>query len=361
MMTMFGSRKKAIYALVTSLVIAVAAVLFLLSLTGTKSEAVLNCISDDPTVLAAVDDVKARLEGVGLSDSRSMLSIGVDNHLERMCSGEVEPDVLFTYASQLETLNEIGRQYGQLVPADLWDAQSSEMREDDIQVYEVVDTLVGSQLEYAQLMIRAYNRFYTFKESESDDTALDTALDIFLYTVEYHEQLTGVDFDTMDAETAREIGMEIVRTWQELIGYTFRTNPLTGDPLFPYDIFTHFSITNMWRYHIQRNLFIGVVWGVTGFDSRFVGHPQNSNQVEHVAVTTALQYVYDYSTMALNALEVRDTLSGKQQPAESRADQSVNTLIASEFIPRFEDGYVQAIEYLRCVLSSPEETLCTTT
>ncbi|PJF33487.1 MAG: hypothetical protein CUN57_02035 [Phototrophicales bacterium] len=114
----------------------------------------------------------------------------------------------------------------------------------------------------------------------------------------------------------------------------------------------------MWRHKTETHTFIGTIWGVSGFDSRFVGNPENSNQVEHLAISIALQYAYDTSVVLLNALEIRDTFNGKQPLPMTRADQAINYVAATEFLPHFEDGYAQTIERLRCILSRPETTTC---
>ena len=306
-----------------------------------------------------VGQIKHQLLDIGLSNASFMNSTGIQNHVERLCRGEVTGAVLDTYISQLESLTDIGHQFGQPVPVALWDVQTPEMQVENVSEYEAINTLVNSELEYAQLLIRAYNRFYIFKQNQSRDTALDTALDIFLYTVEYYEQVTNLDFGTIDAEAKEEIGIAIIQTWQQIIGSTARTNPLNGDPLFPFNMFSHFNVTDMWRQHTRQNIFIGLIWGVSGFDLHFVGDLQNSNQVEHLAMSMALQYVYNYSVVLLNTLEVRDTLNGKQQPVMSLADQNINNIIASEFLPLFKDNYVYAIEYLRCILAVAETASCT--
>lgn len=338
------------YILVACLACVLLAVLILAVIVLSRPQLQLNCASDDPTVLAEISHIADRLNTIGLRDSR------IDNHIQRLCDGEVTSDVLYTYADQLEMLNEIGLQVGEPIPVDVWDEQPRDMNNRNIDVYQNIAAL-SSQPDYIQLLIRAYNRFYTFNQNPSTNTALDTGLDIFLYTVEYYDQITDADFDTLDTESVHELGIEIVKTWQELIGYTFRINPLTGDPLFPSGPYTHFNVTNMWRNQVRTNASIGRIWGTSGFDLRFVGNArQNNNQMEHVAVSLALQYVYDQSLMVLNALEVRDTMNGKQEAPNSVADQAVNNVIAYEFIPYFEEGYVQAIERLRCVLSTPAET-----
>jgi len=359
MNTLRASRLSGKYILVAILAILLLGILFPVLILFSQSEVGLDCASNDPTVLAVVQDVKDRLQEVGLGEPQFTDNIGIDTHIERLCRDEVTSDVLYTYADQIENLNRIGQQVGQAIPVGFWDVQTEEMQANNANEYQAIDALVNAHPEYAQLLIRAYNRFYTFKQKPSTDTALDTGLDILLYTVDYYEQLLDVDFDTMDEATTHEIGLEIAQTWLHLIGYTPRINPLTDEPLFQYSIFSHFSITDMWRHQTRSHSFIGLIWGISGFDFQYVGDAENSNQVEHIAVSLALQYVYDNSLLALNALEIRDTVNGKQRPVMSIADQAVNNIIASEFIPYFEEDYVQAINRLRCILSSSEVTFCT--
>lgn len=306
--------------------------------------------SCDPDNRVEIDQIENRLLEVGLKNRRYLNSTGIREHINRLCDGDVSPDQLYQYADQIELLSARSGQFGESIPPTFWDVQTPNMKDNDVTEYDVVNTLVITHAEYLELLSRAYNRFYDFKDNGSPDTALDAAIDIFLLSVDY----TRSHVDTTDTY---EIGAEGIREWQQVIGSADRTNPITGGPIFPYSSFSHLSVTNMWRHHTGRNDKIGLIWGVSGFDQRFVGERTNNNQIEHMSVSTALQYVFETPLGALNALEYRDLLNGRQSMAMSKADQTVNNIIAYEFLPRYTEDYVAAIKYLRCVLSSPEENM----
>jgi len=347
--------KQVLVAIIVGILLAVLIpVLILFS----RSQVTLDCVSDDPNIITVIQDVKNRLSDVGLADIGYMISTGIHKHISRLCDTEITADTLYRYADQIEQLNEIGLQYGQPIPATFWDVTTRDMQDNNDNEYQIVDTLVNSQTEYAQLLIHAYNRFHTFNQNRSTDTALDTALDLFLYTVEYYDQITDEDFDTMDVESAYELGVEIVRTWQQMIGNTARINPLNKKPMFAYKRFSHLSVTDMWRHQTHSYDAIGRIWGVSGFDFHFVGDAKNVNQVEHLGISIALQYADDTSLLILNAYEIQDALSGGQTRAMATADQTINSTIATAFLPYFTADYVSTIERLRCILSNAETAIC---
>lgn len=293
-------------------------------------------------------EIESRLREVGISDGRYLQSTGINTHLERLRDGEITLETLQMYANQLDMLSQISAQYGQTIPVDVWDVQTADMQANNFTEYEAVSALVDTP--YADLLGRAYNRLYDFKQNPNADTAMDTALDLLVYTADYVDAIHEVDFEAMDADTREATGMEIIGTWQRLIGSAPRINPLTDEPLFPYHEFAHFNATEMWRYHTGRPEVIGDIWGVSGFDERFVGESSNINQVEHMAVSASLQYTYETPVAMLNAVEVRDNMSGRQSKEMTLADQTVNNTIDKEFLPRFEIDFYEGIAYLRCAL-----------
>ena len=348
-------RKQVLSAIFVGILLAV---LFPVMILLSRSDVSLDCVSDDPNKVEVVQDVKNRLKDVGLKDTRFMNSTGINEHIGRLCNDEITAYTLYRYADQIEQLNEIGRQYGQPVPATIWDVKTRDMQDNGDTEYQIVDTLVNSQPKYAGLLIHAYNRFYTFNQNRSNDTALDTVLNLLLYTVEYYDLITDEDFATMDTDSAYEVGVAIVRTWQQIIGNTARINPLTHKPIFAYTPFSHLSVTDMWRHQTNSHNAIGRIWGVSGFNFHFVGDAKNVNQVEHLAISIALQYADDASLLMLNAYEIQDALSGGQTRVMATADQTINYTVATEFVPYFTADYISTIERLRCILSSSETAIC---
>lgn len=320
----------------------------------------LECATDGQTTNkipnGIIAGIKMEFEQIGLHDTSVFNRSGVVTHIQRLCREQVSLEQLQQYIDQLKILANLGQNDDQQIPINFWDVSTSAMRRNQLTEYWLIDDLVTNNMDYLILLAKSYNRFYQFKMGESSDTALDTALDIFLYVVEYYAKTNP---EPLSIETRQDI----VRTWQRIIGHEPRINPLTGELLIEDTPLSHLSVTNMWRYQTRRNTFIGSIWGISGFDNRFVGNPKNTNQVEHLAITLLLQYVENYSLIALNAFEVQDTLSGGQTSQMATADRNINNLIASEFIPRFDENPIKAIEHMKCIIETDSQHLfqCTNT
>ncbi|MCA9902997.1 MAG: hypothetical protein KC547_03995 [Anaerolineae bacterium] len=311
--------------------------------------------STDDVSEADVAHIEQRLRAVGLAESGYLSSTGIATHLQRLRDKEVSLEALENYADDLEALTQISGQYGQPIPVTFWDVRTEDMTQNNLTEYDAVHAITGPDSPYLALISRAYNRLYDLKTSPETDTALDAALDIFQYTVAYYVLVSPVDFDNLDDEQRAEIAKGIVGVWQQVLVSSTRANPLTGKPMFSHSVFGHFNISSMWRYHVGADIGVGEIWGVSGFDQRFVGEPENNNQVEHMSISATLQLVLAEPLEVLNGIEERDILTGRESRVQAQADQNVNSAIAFEFIPYFADDYSGTIEHLRCVLASRAE------
>lgn len=297
-----------------------------------------------------VAEVGERLHAVGLAESDYLLSTGVTEHLERLRAGVVSPDALRRYADNLAILTETTAGFGESIPVQFWDVETTEMRGQGITEYSLVEAMAAPESEpYLSLLARSYNRLVAFHLAAGDDTALDAALDIFHLVIDYYEQVAGKPAD--DSASRVNFGNGAILVWQQVMFSTSRDNPLTGKRLISHSFFNRFNITSMWRYRNGENIWLGKIWGVTGFAPRFVGVETNDNQVEHMTISMTLQMVLGNPVSALNMIEYRDVLTGRSSDAEANADISVNNAISRIFAPRFRRDYREAIEVLRCALA----------
>ena len=97
------------------------------------------------------------------------------------------------------------------------------------------------------------------------------------------------------------------------------------------------------------------MWGVTGFAPRYVGIPQNNNQVEHMSISMILQMVNGEPVLILDGIEEEKVLLGPAQSQEANADMALNNAIHKEFAPYFAEDLGKAVENLRSVLKSDSE------
>jgi hypothetical protein len=303
---------------------------------------------------AEIAEIGDLLRAAGLPEGDYLLSTGVAEHLERLRAGAVSPDAVRRYAANLVKLTELAAAYGDPIPVTFWDVQSTDMRTHGLREYAIADAIVQPDSEpYLSLLARAYNRLVAFHQAgEEQDTALDAEFDIFQMVVDYYEKVAGESPD--DAKGRAEYGKALVLIWQQVMFSTSRTNPLTGASVISHSIFNRFNITSMWRYRMGENIWLGEIWGVSGFAHRYVGDPGNDNQVEHATISAVLQVVLGNPVKALNAIEYKELLTGKANQAHTDADIAVNNAIATAFVPRFTADYRGTIEHLRCVLAERE-------
>lgn len=300
-----------------------------------------------------IQRVTARLRAIGLSETASLDSTGIQTHLQRLRDGEVDANTLLLYADDLEALNLFTAAAGAQIPTDFWDSQTEFHKSTGVDEYTLVreSAMPGSE-PYIGLLAQAFGRFLAFKDGEAtgEDTALDAALDILPMLEAYDEAIYGgaPAADNPAELTGRAQGKLMV--WQSLIAGTSRTNPLTGEALFSHGIFGHNSIPEMWRHAQGENISVSEVWGLSGFAPQFVGTPRNANQIEHMSISAYLQFVMDEPLTVLNGIEQEKLVRGHADAAEAHADMALNRAIADEFAPFYATQPEQAVERLRAFL-----------
>lgn len=299
-------------------------------------------------------EVEASLRSAGLADEPILLSTGIPEHLRRLQNGEITAEALLAYANHLNALRTASAAFGEPIPSTFWDVQTDNMRESGLTEYSIAEgmALPGSAL-YLDLLAHAYNRLLVLHQNSATDTALDAAFDIFQFVVDYYDAISPAS-DSDQQEQLAHRGNSLILIWHQVMFSTSRTNPLNREQLISHSIFNHFNITDMYRYRAGEYLSIGDIWGVSGFAGRFVGDPENDNQVEHVTISMALQLVLEDPLAALNAIEDRAVLTGSESAGHANADKAVNTAIARDFAPYFYSDFRTGIEHLRCILAGDE-------
>jgi len=304
--------------------------------------------------------VAARLREAGLNEAPSLGDTAVSGHLARLENGEVSEETLLQYADDLVYLNEYTAANGGAIPTNFWDVRTSEMTENGWDEYWIVRQIAIQESEpYLLLLTQGYGRFLQFKEAEEsgEDTALDAALDIFAHVEDYWTAVTPDAEVPESPEEMKGIADAKLLVWQSLVAGSTRINPITNEPMFSHSIFARNNVGTMYQYDQGEAMGIAEVWGVTGFAPRFVGTPENNNQVEHMSISSILQMVMEESVVVLDVIEEEKVIAGGADPAEANADMALNNAIHSEFAPFYAEDGLAAVEHLRCVLKSEIHTL----
>ncbi len=298
--------------------------------------------------------VAQRLRNVGLNEKPVLGETAINGHIQRLEDGEVSETTLLAYADNLEYLNSYTADNGGSIPPSFWDVRTPEMEANSWDEYSVIHQMTQSESEpYLQLLTRGYARFLRFKagEASGEDTALDAALDMFVYVKDYYESVPFAAL-TEHATAIDSEADELLMIWQSLIAGSTRINPLTKEPMFSHSIFARDNVGTMYQYDQGKEMSIAEVWGVTGFAPRFVGIPENNNQVEHMSISKILQIVMGEPVLILDAIEEEKVLTGHAHLAEANADMALNNAIHTEFAPYFAEDGLEAVERLRRVLKS---------
>ena len=308
----------------------------------------------DATTRAHITDL---LLGAGLNSTPLLDSTGVSGHIDRLVQGTSNPDELQQYAQDLNYLNQYTASRNGPVPTNFWDARTQEMSAHNWTEYSVVHQLAQPGWEpYLLLLARGYGRFLKFRaeEESGQDTALDTALDMFAYVEDYYH---SVSFSTL-SEHAKEIKGEteaVLMIWQSLVAGSTRTNPLTHNPLFSHNIFSRDNVGTMYQYDQGERMSVSKVWGVSGFAPHFVGIPENANQIEHMSISIILQMVMHEPVLILDGIEEEKLLLEDVRKEEAYADMALNNAIHKEFAPFFAETRLEAVERLRLSLKGETE------
>lgn len=293
--------------------------------------------------VASVADIEKRLIGLGLHPTGTLGDLGVDDHLSRLDAGEVSAAELSQYATHIEMLTRLTTERGQALPARFWDVETEAMRQAGWTVYSLarVMTEQGGAV-HLNLLIDAY-RIY---KERSSDNAVDAAMDILLLSREYIAALPP-EARVEREEHANTNEKAALLIWQALLSGTSRSNPLTHKPLWSHGYIGHFSLPKIRQYEEGRGMGIGEFWGVKGFDPRFVGTDSNTNQVEHLGISTILQVLLGVTPGELALIEEYEILFDGEDPLMAAADEKLNEAIYRVFVPRFQTDFSGAAEALR--------------
>ncbi|MCB0122537.1 MAG: hypothetical protein KDE58_09855, partial [Caldilineaceae bacterium] len=239
------------------------------------------------------------------------------------------------------------------IPTPFWDVRTAGMDADHVTEYTLVNGLTQPALAtYLEWMANCFTRFSAFKTDQAaggEDTALDAALDMLLYTLDYLDATLGPLPADATAEVQQARSEQAVRMWQNIIAGTTRYNPLTDKAMVAQTLSSRYTVMEMWRYATGERAGNSELWGVSGFAERFVGEERNINQIEHMSISTFLQFVLAEPVTVLNAEEARELLNGHSSGnAMAYADMAVNRAIADEFVPTFVGDPRGTVEHLRC-------------
>lgn len=298
------------------------------------------------------EEIADRLAQAGLNRRSELGDIGVEGHLARLAAGTVAKAKLVRYAADLQTLSRLTAQYGVAIPSSFWDVDTPAMTKSGWTAYRIADQLAQEMAEpYLSVMARSFNRFLAFKRAEAsgEDNAVDAALDILLVA---HDYITSIPRENwvQHSDDIREEAEASLLAWQTLVAGSTRSNPLTGNPVYSHGFVARFNVSTMYQYHLGEAMNLSAAWGVSGFASRFVGTPENANQVEHLSISALLQGVLDKPLAVLNGIEEEKRLRGIASKAEADADMSLNRAVRDVFLSRYKQDMAAAVEALRDVL-----------
>lgn len=299
--------------------------------------------------------IAQNLLAAGLLETPFLNDTAITGHLARYRAGEVSDTILDQYVAALKSLGAFTSRGNVRIPAIFWDVRTREISAGNVTEYSLVNSLVQPGMEtYIKWMSDSFARFTKFRRAEAvegQDSALDAALDMMLYTLDCLDQQLKPSPTKATSERRRARVEQSIRMWQNIVAGTTRINPITKKEMVAHTFSSRFTIMEMWRYATGEKIGDSQAWGVSGFAERFVGDPRNINQIEHMSISAFLQIVLREPQLVLNAQEELELLiDHPNSPAMSRADMALNQAIAGEFAPYFADDPRGAVEHLRCYL-----------
>ncbi|WP_193139049.1 hypothetical protein [Meridianimarinicoccus sp. MJW13] len=305
-----------------------------------------------PVAEVSRNEVHQALRDAGLSEQPLLGDISIAGHLARLDEGAVTSAQLMEYADGLRVLALRTGDAGRQIPSAFWDVDTDQLRADGWDAYGVVEALASAEGEpYLAALGAAYTRFHAFKladlsGADTDDTALDTALDLFEPA---NDLIDAVPPEHM-LETSEFIGgkeQAALYLWQQLVVGSSRRNPLTHIKLFNHGFTTRFHVGTIWQYDTGIAQDNSTIWGVSGFAPVFVGPPENNNQIEHMSISMTVQGILREPLLLLEAFEEIEALVGSSSAGEAAADDALNAAIQQAFLPGFEDDLPSAVDALR--------------
>lgn len=301
------------------------------------------------------NSMDSRLLEVGLSVTPLLGDTGVSGHMARLEAGEVTKDTLEQYADDLAALSKTTAELGQAIPAAFWDVDTEQLRQDGWTSYRIVAALNSAKgAPFVTALGSTYARFHRFKTQPKDgnDTALDTALDLFAPVIALLETESPDGLlETSPYITSPE--QAALYLWQDVVSGSSRRNPLTRQKIFDHGFASRFHVGTIWQYETGAAQSGSDIWGVSGFAPEFVGPPENNNQIEHLSISMVVQGLLREPLLVLDAFEEMEWFIGSASAAETAADEALNRAIREIFIPGFERSLPEAIEALRRHLHKP--------
>lgn len=301
-----------------------------------------SSIGGGPGVVA---EIEQRLSESGLHPNGLLSDLGVDDHLARLAAGEVDGATLLSYADAIDVLTARSEARGQRLPPPLWDVSTSALLDAGWTVYTLTAALASDEgVIHVNLLSDAYGAFLSTRPD-----ALEGALDLlplvrtYVVSLPQEARAERIDHATTDGEATLLI-------WQALLSGTSRQNPITHRPLWSHGFVGHFSVPHIHQYATGEGLTPSQVWGVGGFDPNFVGAPSNTNQVEHMGISSLLQGVVHVPSAVLSAAEAFEVFVDGEDPDAAAADRALNWAIREVLLPRIEDDPHDIVAALRSAL-----------
>jgi hypothetical protein len=296
-----------------------------------------------------------QLAAAGLSETKVLRSVGLATHRQRLEAGAVDAATLAHYADDLRILSETSARAGTPIPVDFWDARTEAMAAAGIDEYALVRKLAAPEFQpYIELLARCYGLLRTFKRAGDAPprTAVGTALNILQEVAGYIRAGHPTEMTRTRPRLTPE--QQAIFLWQQILTGTNRQVPYLGRDAYTHSYWGRFNVVEMWRYEIRQDAWIHGIWGLSGFDNFFIRDPHNTNQIEHLAITSLAQIVLRLPLMLLNTLEDLESLLHQASWIEGAADKALNRAVAREFCPFFtlEDPQ-SACERLERVLATP--------
>ncbi len=303
---------------------------------------------------AEMEAVLERLAATGVSELPVLRSTGLKGHRQRLEAGDINVATLSQYAGDLQLLSATAAQAGTPIPIDFWDVRSGAMQAAAIDEYTLARKLAAPEFRpYIELLARCYGLLSEFKRaggSQRERTAVATALGILLEVARYIQGGHPTEMTRTRPNLNSE--QQAIFLWQQILTGTNRQVPYLGRDAYTHSYWGRFNVTEMWRYEIGEDISVDKIWGLSGFDYAFIRDPHNTNQIEHMAITSLAQIVLRLPVMILNVLEDLESLLRKASWIEGAADKALNRAVAREFCPYFNmDNPQLACERLERALS----------
>ncbi|MCC1491321.1 hypothetical protein [Cognatishimia sp. F0-27] len=323
--------------------------------------AIIDVVRDPPRALeprlrqaaetATPDEIRRALRAAGLNETPVLGDTGVTAHMARLDQGQISAEALLDYAEDLATLSRLSAAQGKAIPGAFWDVETPALTRDGWTPYAIVAHLADDRGKpYLDLLSQAYARFYDYRAGGNpDDTALDAAFDILDQSHSYILSLPEAR-RLQHGPKLRSVEAATLMAWQTLVAGTTRRIPGLAQPAFDHGFVGRFSVKTIYQYELGKPMSIGEVWGVSGFKPRFVGPPENNNQIEHLTISTLLQAVAGTPATLLDALELEKAAAGQSSRGEARADITLNNAVHSHFLPALSDNFETAARALKSAL-----------